>query len=141
MPEIDIGVPLEDISTDFPVSKAGTFDATITKAVIGRSEKDKLKVTFSLTPNAPVPCVQADKEVMISGRELWWHHVPLEKGEGLNGAFALGTIKKYQKACALPVTGAKVNTDLFLGKSIKIKVSVKERNGAKQNNIDDVMVA
>ena len=132
VPDIEVGVDQNDVSTDFPIAPAGTYRCLITSVKPGTSQAQKPKLVFGYTPIDPIVCQQEGKDVPVGGREIFRQSVSLAPN-------ALFTLKGIQKAVGgAGWKGTKVNTDDFLQKSVMLTVSVGEKDGRKFNSVTNV---
>lgn len=141
MPEIDVGVPDVEVSVSFPVADAGTYPTRITKCEPGQSQQNKPKLVFHYTNTEPVSGQRKNDngdyvpETIPPGKMNFVQSVSLAQN-------ALFSLKAVQLACGgAGWSGKKVRTEEFVGKIVRVKVSVGEKDGKKFNSVDDVLKA
>ena len=142
MPELDVGIPIDDVPSSFPVADAGTYPVRISSCELGTSQAGKRKLTIVMAPIEPVNCTQDDKQVQISNRDLFRDNIPAQAGENGN-PLPLMSLKRYVVACGFPPSGKLPSTEEFVGKVLRIKVQKKQNaeDGRYYNNVVEVMKA
>lgn len=131
MPFVEVGLDFESAEKISGPIPEGDYDVQVTSVTLGETGPN------SKVPGSPMLKWEFEvinsSNVNLNGRKLFLN-MPIPRGDGKGLNFLVATCK----ALGRPWSGQGLNTDDYLGRTCKAKVTIEEYNGAFNNKVGKV---